>query len=284
MQPKIDVIMAVFMRLMAVTRFRFIAELIIIFLIVWYGCALLIFEFESGANPRIHDRSDAVYSLLVTMTTSGDSAVAPGSTGGRIVMGFALIASKLLTALLCAVAAAVLIDQKLKMEMGLKVHKLTNHIVLVGWNLKGGQIISTLRQEAGFHKTPMVVMADLESKPVDDALVYFTRSPYPIRGEAIERAALSQAQVIIVLANYAERQHADALTAVNCLMARKLNPEAQIIAELLDPGQRVYLESAGVNCVVSIGDVGGFLLAEAVLGSQQAQQLLSYVSRRAVVK
>lgn len=282
MRPKIDVIMAVFMRLMAVTRLRFIVELVIIFLLVWYGCALLIYEFESGLNPRIHTRSDAVYTLLVTMTTSGDSAVAPVSAGGRFIMSFTLIASKLLTALLCAVAAAMLIDRKLKVEMGLKMHKLTNHIVLVGWNLKGGQIVSTLRTEAGFDKTPMVVMADIESKPVDDILVHFTRSPYPIRGEAIERSALAQAQVIIVLANYAERQHADALTAVNCLMARKINPQARIVAELLDPGQRVYLESAGANCVVSIGDVGGFLLAEAVLGRQEAQQLLHYVSRHAV--
>jgi Trk K+ transport system NAD-binding subunit len=85
---------------------------------------------------------------------------------------------------------------------------------------------------------------------------------------------------VIVLANYAERMHADALTTVNCLMARKANATAQIIAELLDPNQRVYLESAGANSVVSIGDVGGFLLAEAALGSQEAQQLLHHVTHR----
>jgi hypothetical protein len=86
--------------------------------------------------------------------------------------------------------------------------------------------------------------------------------------------------VIIILANYAERSHADALSAVNCLMARKVNPHAQIIAELLDPNQRVYLESAGANAVISIGDVGGFLLAEAALGSQETQKLLQHVTRQ----
>ena len=282
MFPRLESIMSLFMRLMSRTRFRFIVELTVIFILVW-GCgALLIHAFEFGVNPRIHDRLDAVYFLLVTMTTSGDSAVTPLTTGGRMVMSFALILSKLLTALLCAVAAAMLIDHKLKLEMGLKMHKLMDHIVIVGWNLKGAQIISSLRNDPNFARESIVVMADIEQKPVDDALVFFTRAGCPIRGESIARAALPEARIVIVLANYAERQNADSLTAVNCLMARKLNPDAHIVSELLDPTQRIYLEAAGANLVVSIGDVGGFLLAEAVLGSPEAQALLSAVSRRGV--
>ena len=282
MLPRIDAIMTVFLRLMSVTRFRFIAELCIIFILVWCGCALLIFAFENGINPRIHDRLDAIYYLLVTMTTSGDSAVTPMTTGGRVVMSFALILSKLLTALLCAVAAAVLIDHKLKVEMGLKMHKLSNHIVIIGWNLKGTQIVSSFRKNPTLQKDEIVVMADIEQKPVDDPLVSFTRAPYPIRGDAIQRACLPEARVVVVLANYAERQYADALTAVNCMMVRKENPKAKIVAELLDPGQRTYLETSGADSVVSIGDVGGFLLAEAVSGSEEAQFLLNAVARRAM--
>lgn len=281
MLPRLDAIMAVFFRLMSRTRLRFIVELSLMFVLVWCGCALLIYTFEHGINPRIHDRLDAIYYLLVTMTTSGDSAVTPMTTGGRVVMSFALILSKLLTALLCAVAAAVLIDHKLKVEMGLKMHKLSNHIVIIGWNLKGAQIISSFRKNPSLQKDEIVVMADIEQKPVDDPLVYFSRSPYPIRGEAIERACLAKARVIVVLANYAERQYADSLTAVNCMMARKENPEAKLVAELLDPGQRLYLENSGADSVVSIGDVGGFLLAEAVAGSEEAQFLLNAVARRA---
>lgn len=282
MFPRFESFMSLFMRLMSRTRFRFIVELTGFFILVW-GCgALLIFAFEYGVNPRIHDRLDAVYFLLVTMTTSGDSAVTPLTTGGRMVMSFALILSKLLTALLCAVAAAMMIDHKLKLEMGLKMHKLTDHIVIIGWNLKGAQIIASLRNDLNYSREAIVVMADIEQKPVDDAQVYFTRAGCPIRGDAITRAALPEAKIVIVLANYAERQNADSLTAVNCMMARKLNPDAHIVSELLDPTQRIYLEAAGANLVVSIGDVGGFLLAEAVLGSPEAQALLSAVSRRGV--
>jgi voltage-gated potassium channel len=266
------------MRIMAVARYRFIVELTALFLFVWGGCGLLIYYLEFGINPRIHHPMDAVYYLLVTMMTSGDSAVQPQTVMGRMVIGSVLLLSKLLTALLCALAAAVLIERKVKEEMGLKMHKLEKHIVIIGWNLKGTQIVNALEREMNLHDTAVLIMADLEQKPIDDPLVLFTRSGYPIRGEAIQRCSLATAASVILLANYAERQHADALTAINCLMARSVNPKARIIAELLDPAQRVYLEAAGANAIVGIGEVGGLLLAEAAVGKSEARQLLDAVA------
>ena len=73
-------------------------------------------------------------------------------------------------------------------------------------------------------------------------------------------------------------QNADALTAVNVLVARRHNADARIIAELLDPGQRSYLEAAGADLVVGIGEVGGYLLAEAAMGHEVVRQLLSEVN------
>ncbi|MGQ0709542.1 MAG: ion channel [Rhodoferax sp.] len=268
---------SIFMRIMAVARYRFIAELTLISIAVWVGCALLIYGLESGINPRIRGPLESIYFLLVAMTTSGDSTVVPLTTGGRIVMGFVVIMSKLLTTLLLGLAAAVLIERKLKEEMGLKMHKLDKHIVLVGWNLKGSQILATLHNDDEHHSTPIVVMADVEQKPVDDPFLLFTRASYPIRGEPIVRACLANASLIVLLANYAERQYADALTTVNCLMVRKVNPGARVVAELLDPGQRLYLEAAGADAIISIGDIGGYLLAESAVGNSQAQQLLDSV-------
>jgi len=276
--PTRSMLVSMFIRIMSVARYRFIVELVLLFLVVWCGCALLVYYFEVGVNPRIHNPLEAIYFLLVTMMTSGDSAVVPLTIGGRMVMSVALILSKLLTALLCALAAAVLIERKVKEEMGLKMHTLENHILLVGWNLKGAQIVHTLRKEVQHHSTPILVMADLEQKPIDDPLVFFTRASNPIRGDAIQRACVAQAALVVVLANYAERQHADALTTVNCLMVKRANPQVRLIVELLDPSQRVYLEAAGADTIVGIGEVGGYLLAEAAVGNRQAQELLQAVA------
>ena len=271
-------LLALFIRLMSVARYRFIAELTLIFLGVWFGCALATHWFELGHNPKVTTVGHSIYAMLVTMTTSGDSAVVPQTVGGQWVLGFALLVSKLLTALLCALAAAVLIERKVREEMGLTMHALSEHIVIVGWNLKGPQIIRTLRQEPSLEHTPIVVMADLEHKPTDELGTSFSRSPYPIRGESVERASLTTAATVVVLANYGEKQHADALSAVNVMVARRANPHARIIVELLDPGQRTFLEAAGADLVVGIGEVGGFLLAEATIGNEQARELLDFVA------
>ena len=225
--------LALFVRWMAVARYRFMLELTGWFIAFWLACAFLVYAFELGHSARVHGAWDAVYGLLVTMTTSGDASIAPQTAGGRIVMGAAVIVSKLLTALLCALAAAVLIERRVREDMGLKMHKLSQHIVVIGWNLKGPQIVRTLREDPAHAHTPILVMADLDHKPVDDPLLAFTRAPLPVRGEAMERACLHAAATVVVLANYAEKHHADALTAVNCLMARQQAPQARVIAELL---------------------------------------------------
>ena len=108
-----------------------------------------------------------------------------------------------------------------------------------------------------------------------------TRSPHPIRGDALARACLATAATGVVLADYNERQHADALSAVNCLLARQANAGARIVAELLDPAQRPFLDAAGADDVVGIGEVGGYLLAEAAIGNMQARQLLATVAATA---
>lgn len=271
-------LMDLFIRLMAVARYRFIVELTGLFMLMWVLGAALVYFFEYGHSSRVHSFGEAFYGILVTMTTSGDSAVQPVTTPGRVVVGIALILSKLLTALLCALAAAVLIERKVKEDMGLKMHKLSQHVVIVGWNLKGPQIIRTLRHDPTFRHAPILIMADLDHKPVDDPLVFFTRASYPIRGEAVDRACLNEAATVVVLANYNEKQNADALTAINCMVARQANRDARVIAELLDPSQRVYLEAAGADMVIGIGEVGGFLLAEATIGNEEARQLLRAMS------
>jgi voltage-gated potassium channel len=266
-------------RLLAVARYRYFFYLTLMFFGVWLICAGLVQWLESGVNAHTADPYKTLYFLLVTMTTSGDSQIVPITLGGRLVMGFALLASKLLTALLCALAAALLIERKVREEMGMLSHDLKDHVVIMGWNLKGPQLIATLRATEAWRHTPVAIVAAVDNKPVDDPLVYFTKASHPVRGDALERACVTRASVIVTLADYSERHHSDSLTAINCMLARNACPRAQIISELLDPSQRVYLETAGANVIVGIGEVGGFLLAEAVVGNADAKRLLSTIAK-----
>ena len=270
----------IFLRWMATARNRFIVELVLWFMGVWLVSGVSIWLAETGLNPKVHSLGDALYGLLVTMTTSGDSAISPLTVMGRWVMALAVLASKLLTALLCALAAAVLIERKVREDMGLKMFEYSDHVVIIGWNLKGPHLLRTLQLDTKLGRRPVVIMSGGDSRPCDDPMVHWTRAHLPIRGDEAERAGLSHAARVIVLADYAEKSHADALSAVNCLMARRINPRVPITVELLDPSQRASLEAAGATEIVGIGEVGGYLLAEAAVGGAQTREFLEALSRR----
>lgn len=170
-----------FLRWMATARNRFIAELVLWFVGVWWLGALLIAWAEIGHSTRIQNLQDAFYGVLVTMTTSGDSAVAPVTAAGRWIMAAAVLASKLLTALLCALAAAVLIERKVREDLGLKMFEYKDHVIVV---------------------------------------------------------------------------------------------------ELLDPAQGPVLQAAGATDIVGIGEVGGYLLAEAAVGDEAARTFIRELSER----
>lgn len=269
-----------FLRWMATARNRFIAELVLWFVGVWWLGALLIAWAEIGHSTRIQNLQDAFYGVLVTMTTSGDSAVAPVTAAGRWIMAAAVLASKLLTALLCALAAAVLIERKVREDLGLKMFEYKDHVIVIGWNLKGPHLLRTLQQDPVLGRRQVVVMSEGDSRPWNDPMVHWTRSSLPVRGDALDRAGLPRAARIIILANYAEKTHADTISAVSCLMARRNNPNAPIVVELLDPAQGPVLQAAGATDIVGIGEVGGYLLAEAAVGDEAARTFIRELSER----
>ena len=274
------IVVTFLMRLLVLARRRYIIKLTIGFLLVWIGCAAMVYYIELGHNPKMRSLSESIYYMMVTMMTSNDSNFMPVTSAGRWAMSLAMIFSKVLTAMLVAVVAALLVERNMKAEMGLKMHKLENHIVIVGWNLKGASIIRTIREEEEHKETPIVIMADLDQTPSQDPNVFFTRSHYPMRSVAIERASLAKAATCVVLASYSEKVHADALTSVNCMVVRRMNPRVRLVAALLDPNQRIYLTAAGADEIVGIGEVGGFLLAEATIGNEEARKLLAFVTRK----
>lgn len=277
--PNSEVLRHFFLVMMSKARVRLAIQLLLIFVMVWIGCAVVLMLFETGVARKVRAPGDAIFYMLASMMTSGEVGIAPETTIGRLAIGLAMFGSKLLTALLCALAAALLIEHKVREDMGLRMHRFSEHIVIVGWNLKGPPILHAIRSDPALAMVPVVVVADIESKPDSDPLVYFNRSRYPLRGEAIERASLATASKVVVLANYHEKQHADALSAVNCMTVRHHNPKARLIVELLDPSQRSYLEMAGADAIVGIGEVGGYLIGEATVGRPAAMDLLEQVTR-----
>ncbi|HEY7773592.1 MAG TPA: NAD-binding protein [Marinagarivorans sp.] len=222
--------------------------------------------FELDTNPAFTHLGDVAYYVISTMSTVGFGDKTTITSGGRIITVMMILMSLGLIALFSALMAALFIETKLREEMGMNPIKTKNHILIVGWNMKGRKIIERLHSDPHHKGTEVVIIANLESKPVDDDAVFFVRYKSLLDSHMLHKASAEHAQKIIILADYEQKFGADAFTTTHCMLARRINPKAQIVVEMLNIHAREYFEIAGADDIIGVGELGGLMITEACFG------------------
>ncbi|MBQ49382.1 MAG: hypothetical protein CMP10_18535 [Zetaproteobacteria bacterium] len=230
--------------------------------------------FELSVNDQFETLFDVIYYTFTTMSTVGFGDKVPYSVGGKLITIVVILTSVVFVALFSAMVAALFIESKLREEMGMKQTNFTDHIVIIGWNLKGPRIIELLHKKEEFQKKHMVVCADIEKNPLDHPYIAFSRYRGTVHEADLLKASADKAEIIIFLADYSIKQGSDAMTCVNCLVTRKVNPNAKIIVEMLNPQARDYLELAGSDLIIGVGEVGGLMITEACFGNEKIKSTL----------
>jgi voltage-gated potassium channel len=242
-----------------------------------FGC-IGIASFEIGNNPAFAHLGDVAYYVISTMSTVGFGDKTTITPGGRIITVLTIIMSLGLIALFSALMAALFIETKLREEMGMNPINTKNHILIIGWNMKGHNIIERLHNDPSFKNIEIVILANIESKPVDDDAVFFVRYKNLLDTKMLRKASAENAQKIIILANYDLKFGADTFTTTHCMLARKLNPTAQLVVEMLNINAREYFEIAGANSIIGVGELGGLMITEACLGNSDLLETLNRLS------
>jgi voltage-gated potassium channel len=171
-----------------------------------------------------------------------------------------------------ATVASVFIEQKLRRERGLQPLKTTQHILLLGWHEEGDVLLDQLLKRLPpdiplvlVNKQPAEMLEALQDRYPGHPIVYL-RGEYS-REEVLLKANIRQAIKAIILA---ERQPEETATQVDqrtlftALTLKGLHPKLRIMAELLRPENRAYLERAGVEDVLVRGQYDSSLLAQAL--------------------
>lgn len=242
---------------------RFLSMVLVVFT---FGC-IGIASFELHNNPSFSHLGDVVYYVITTMSTVGFGDKTTVTPGGRVITIVIIAMSLSLIALFSALMAALFIETKLREEMGMNSIRTKNHILIIGWNMKGPQIIERLHEDPKYKDVEIVILSDLSSKPVNDDAVFFVRYQNLLDADDLRKASAGKAQKIILLANYELKAGADMHTASYCMLVRKLNPDAQIVVEMLNIKSRDYYEAAGANSIIGVGELGGLMITEACLGN-----------------
>ena len=221
------------------------------------GATALIVTTE-GLNVK-----DGIWWAIVTMTTVGYGDISPSTPWGRMVAAVLMVFGIGLLSVLTVTVATQLIEHKSKVERGLKQVKEKGHILLCGWNPTAADVLGNLKADR--RSSPVVIIADLERRPVEDHAVGFVQGG--VSRETLDLANASQAEGAVVVGDMGviDPQSRDAKTLITALTIKDYNPEIYVCIELLSEESLKHAAVSRADEVIVSGDLTGGLLSRAAM-------------------
>jgi voltage-gated potassium channel len=218
-------------------------------------------------RPEKVDFFSALWWTVVTLTTVGYGDLVPHTTPGRV-LGILVMASGIgLVSTLTGNLASLIVERHAKQRKGLLRVKLSQHIVLVGWNSYGPTLVRTLAQSMG-PRANLVIVSELSETAREDLAyrlelgdrLHFVFGP-PAQENVLHRAMPETARLVYILAQDAmPAKDADQQSLYAALTLRSLAPKVPIYAEVVLSDNREHLLRAGVNETIIQDEVTSLLL------------------------
>jgi voltage-gated potassium channel len=259
----------------------------VVFAITFFALigATLVFVFEGNVNDQFKAMGDAIWWVLVTMTTVGYGDKVPVTTGGRIVgiiimfFGLALLSS------FTASISTFFIAKKIKEGQGLEEIKLKNHLIICGWNFSAEQILSRLEKEK-IKGNPIVLINQLNEENIADIIHRFSSLKLKyVRGDyskevVLNRANIRMANSVVILPDTSSGlgTKSDERTIISTLTIKSINSKIKVFAYIIERENLSHIRKAKADEVLISDDYAGYLMASHILSPgvpQTVHQLLS---------
>ncbi|MEM9694138.1 MAG: ion transporter [Myxococcota bacterium] len=230
---------------------------------IWVVSSLVFYRFEHGANEGIQTYRDAFWWSMTTLSTVGYGDLYPTSDEGRLVAAITMVLGIGLLGSVAATTASTFLELRDRGKKGLRSYVLRDHLLILGWNERGGRAIENFRNDPRHASTDIVVVANLAEKPYDDPEVRFVRGS-PGKVSILKRAAAGEAGAALVLASDIAEPSADHENALVVTSLRRLNPRLRVGVELVDSGNREHLDHAGADAIIDTRPTIANLLVRSV--------------------
>lgn len=217
----------------------------------------------SWVEPRL-SLADALWWSLVTLTTVGYGDIAPTTLGGRLIAIVDMIVGIGVLAAFSATLASILVERKIREDLGMSSYNFEDHVILCEWNYRMQFILKELRLASQFKEIPIVLIANIERNPIDDENLFFIQGQ--VSDETLERANLVKAKTVIILGDdsldYTAR---DAKVILSTLTVESINPKAYTIVELVNEAYVMTCKRAKADEIIVSSELSSMLISQATL-------------------
>ena len=244
--------------LLAVIRRENLHQLLlfIVVLVVLGGVGMMLTEERSFF--------DSLWWAIVTLTTVGFGDIAPTTFGGRIIGVVLMIFGIGVLGMFTATVAGMFVEQRLKKERGMGAFDLSDHIILCEWNEYAEQILRDLRSDPRCGNRPIVLLANIETKPIDDPQLHFVRGA--VTEENLERCCVAKAASVLIVGDRTLDANArDAKVVLSTLAVETVNPNTYTIVELASEANAKHCERANADEVIISSEFSSRLMSSATM-------------------
>ncbi|MEM8994771.1 MAG: ion channel [Acidobacteriota bacterium] len=215
------------------------------------------------AEPEMN-LPDSIWWSIVTLTTVGYGDIAPQTLAGRAIGVVLMFFGIGILSMLTASIASIFVQRKLLKERGMGSSQWENHIIICQWNHRAQEILAELRADPRTADAAIVVLADIDRKPVDDRRVELVAGA--VDDANLRRAGIERASTVIILGDSELPAHArDAQVVLATLAVESLNPGAHTIVELADESNSAHCRRAQADEVICGDKISSRLIASAAL-------------------
>ena len=247
---------------------------LLIFAMLTFGTVGFWF-FEHYPDGEVHNFFGAMWWAVVTLTTVGYGDMVPGTVGGKLMGVFVMVCGIGLVSTLTGNMASMLVERKARKRKGLLKVNLKNHVIIVGWNEFGLELIQGLRDnhvlESKEHGVSDLVLVNPLSGDERESIAFQLEMGERLhfvwgsitQESVLQKAGLDRAKVIYMLSQHENQssKDADQETLYAALAIREIAPQVRLFGEVALQENRKHLLRAGVTEILVRGQLTSLILS-----------------------
>lgn len=249
--------------------------------VVWLIGAVGIMFLEAKNQPDFASLADTLWWTIVTMTTVGYGDMAPQGTYSRIFAIFIMLTGIGIIALFTGTISSIYVTKKIREGRGLETVKITNHIIICGYNPNLEMILDFLAKLSD-NELSVVLINILHDDEVNSILsrynkmdIKYVRGDYTQEG-ILEKANVKNASTAIVLTDQSKGSD-DQKTILSTLTIKNMNPDIRVIAQVSNRDNITHLRRANVDEIIINDKFETFMTASHILSPGVPQAIYQLI-------